>query len=76
MDNMISNYKIKIPELKKLFPKWEDNLFMALQHFQGFGGAKKYLEILKRTGSIEQADKEFSSPGNMSVSDYLYTFAK
>lgn len=75
MDKLISSYKSNLPKLKSLAPKWEDELLMALQHFQGPEGAMKYLTILKNTGSIEEADKQLSSPGNMSISDYLFTFA-
>ena len=75
MDELVSKYKSNVPKLKSLAPKWEDELLMALQHFQGYDGAMKYLEILKNTGSIEEADRQLSSLGNMSVSDYLFTFA-
>jgi hypothetical protein len=75
MDELVSKYKTNVPKLKSLAPKWEDELLMALQHFQGYDGAMKYLTILKNTGSIKEADRQLSSPGNMSVSDYLFTFA-
>lgn len=84
MDKLEQDYDNHIPQLLEIVPKADITLLKALQHFQGYGGAKLYLKKLKETGSHIEAQKALNDSltdggkkplgQNLTVEEYLNRF--